>query len=72
MIQEINNLCYSMLSSCGVSISVCETVWKQILLPHFCIASTASVMPMNRGIQGAGGSVEAKMMKTVMKKQQLS
>ena len=24
---------------------------------------------MNRGIQGAGGSVEAKMMKTVMKKQ---
>lgn len=37
-----------------------------------CIASTASVMPMNRGIQGAGGSVEAKMMKTVMKKQQLS
>ncbi|KDS51824.1 hypothetical protein M093_3891 [Bacteroides uniformis str. 3978 T3 i] len=47
-------------------------VWKQILLPHFCIASTASVMPMNRGIQGAGGSVEAKMMKTVMKKQQLS
>ena len=25
---------------------------------------------MNRGIQGAGGSVEAKMMKTVMKKQQ--
>ncbi|EDO56287.1 hypothetical protein BACUNI_00045 [Bacteroides uniformis ATCC 8492] len=29
-------------------------------------------MPMNRGIQGAGGSVEAKMMKTVMKKQQLS
>ena len=46
--------------------------WKQILLPHFCIASTASVMPMNRGIQGAGGSVEAKMMKTVMKKQQLS
>lgn len=49
-----------MLSSCGVSISVCETVWKQILLPHFCIASTASVMPMNRGIQGAGGSVEAK------------
>ena len=29
------------------------------MLPHFCIASTASVMPMNRGIQGAGGSVEA-------------
>jgi len=45
---------------------------KEIFPPHFCIASTASVMPMNRGIQGAGGSVEAKMMKTVMKKQQLS
>jgi hypothetical protein len=27
---------------------------------------------MNKGIQGVGGSVEAEMMKTVMKKQQLS
>lgn len=70
--QEINNLCYSMLSSCGVSISVCETVWKQILLPHFWVASTALVIPMNKGIQGVGGSVEAEMMKTLMKKQQLS
>ncbi|WP_347284576.1 hypothetical protein [Lactobacillus taiwanensis] len=43
-------------------------MWKQILLPHFCIASTAFVMPMNRGMQGAGGNV----IKTVMKKQQLS
>ena len=59
MIQEINNLCYSMLSSCGVSISVCETVWKQILLPHFWVASTASVMPMNKGMWRGGGSVEA-------------
>ena len=31
-------------------------------------ASTAFVMPMNRGMQGAGGNV----IKTVMKKQQLS
>jgi hypothetical protein len=27
---------------------------------------------MNKGIQGVGGSVEAEMMKTLMKKQQLS
>lgn len=52
-----------------VSISVCETVWKQILLPHFCIASTAFVMPMNRGMQEVGGSVEVKMMKTKQQQQ---
>ena len=46
--------------------------WKQILLPPFQIASTAGQMPMNREIQEMSGSVEAKMMKTVMKKQQLS
>ena len=54
--QEINNLCYYMLSSCGVSISVCETVWKQILLPPFQVAPTAGQMPMNREIQELGGS----------------
>ena len=47
-------------------------MWKQILLPHFWVASTALVIPMNKGIQGVGGSVEAEMMKTLMKKQQLS
>ena len=36
------------------------------------VASTALVIPMNKGIQGVGGSVEAEMMKTLMKKQQLS
>jgi hypothetical protein len=44
-------------------------VWKQILLPHFCIASTAFVMPMNRGMQEVGGSVEVKMMKTKQQQQ---
>ena len=36
--------------------------WKQILLPPFQIASTAGQMPMDRGMQEVGGSVEAKQM----------
>ena len=34
--------------------------WKQILLPPFQVASTAGQMPMDRGMQEVGGSVEAK------------
>ena len=33
--------------------------WKQILLPPFQVASTAGQMPMDRGMQEVGGSVEA-------------
>ena len=36
--------------------------WKQILLPPFQVASTAGQMPMDRGMQEVGGSVEAKQM----------
>ncbi|RJV13106.1 hypothetical protein DWY62_20140 [Bacteroides sp. AF26-10BH] len=32
--------------------------WKQILLPPFFVASTAGQMPMDRGMQEVGGSVE--------------
>ncbi|EDO54039.1 MULTISPECIES: hypothetical protein [Bacteroidales] len=34
--------------------------WKQNLLPPFRLASTAGQMPMDRGMQKVGGSVEAK------------
>ena len=34
--------------------------WKQNLLPPFRVTSTAGQMPMDRGIQEVGGSVEAK------------
>ena len=36
--------------------------WKQNLLPPFRLASTAGQMPMDRGMQEVGGSVEAKQM----------
>ena len=36
--------------------------WKQILLPPFLVASTAVQVPMDRGMQEVGGSVEAKQM----------
>ena len=32
--------------------------WKQNLLPPFRLASTAGQMPMDRGMQKVGGSVE--------------
>ena len=42
------------------------------MLPPLEGASTEGQMPMDREMQEVGGSVEAEMMKTLMKKQQLS
>ena len=42
--------------------------WKLNLLPPFRIASTTGQMPMDRGIQEVGGSVEAEMIKVMENK----